>query len=71
MVTRTYWVVRDTHHVMRSNKERKKKGKKQQQQEPSPLFVVWYSRTDMVWFDQGSQRYIYGRSREKNIDVRF
>ncbi len=40
MVTRTYWVVHDTHHVMRSNKEtRKKKGKKKEQ-EPSPLFVV-------------------------------
>ena len=24
MVTRTYWVVRDTHHVMHSNKEERK-----------------------------------------------
>lgn len=34
MVTRTYWVVRDTHHVMHSNKERKKKGKRKS----SPFF---------------------------------
>ena len=52
MVTRTYWVVRDTHHVMRSNKERKKREKNNNNKNP-PLFLLSGTAVQ-TWF--GSTR---------------
>lgn len=67
MVTRTYWVVHDTHHVMRSNKEtrRRKKGKKRNKNPPL-FFVVRVGSTG------GPSDAIYmAAPQRKNIDVRF